>query len=233
MTTIWPLTEKEQQVLRYLESFVQKKGTAPTYRQIQEHFGFKSINSIQKYLRQLEQKGYIDLGGAYKKRSLVLLQSSDAFRQQYEEPPSFRSLEGGALELPLLGSVAAGVPLERVTHNEFMEVPRSLVRRPEHSFVLKVEGDSMIDDGIFDGDALIVQEQSLAANGQIVVAVAADQEATVKRFYLHRPQDLQQKNQDPSKPIELRPSNTAMSSFWYAPDQVEIRGIVVGLIRSF
>ena len=90
----------------------------------------------------------------------------------------------------------------------------------------------MVEDGIFDGDFLIIQEQSLAANGQIVVAVV-NQEATVKRFYLHNPKDLKRRSQEITKPIELRPSNHTMSSFWYAPEQVEIRGVVVGLIRRF
>ncbi len=232
MPNLWPLTEKEQQILRYLEQCMRQEGVAPTYRQVQEHFGFKSINSIQKYFRQLEEKGYVRQQ-QNKKRSVVILQSPDALQKRYQAGASKRAVKSDApLELPLLGKVAAGLPLERLIHNEHMEVPRHLVRRPDSSFILQVEGDSMVEDGIFDGDFLIIQEQRLASNGQIVVAVA-DQEATVKRFYLHNPKDLKRRSQEPTQPIELRPSNSTMSSFWYAPEQVEIRGVVVGLIRRF
>lgn len=235
--TIWPLTEKEQQILRYLEGYLRDKGTSPTYREVQEHFGFKSIHSIQKYFQQLEQKGYLRSGPRHKKRSLVVTQSADAFQNQYRDTPPVAASaaawsSASALELPLLGKTAAGQPLERHIYDETMEVPRSLVRKPESSFILQVEGESMVEDGIFNDDFLIVQQQSLASNGEIVVAVVED-EATVKRFYLHDAKTLQRQSQDPSKSIELRPSNSTMSSFWYAPDQVEIRGVVVGLIRRF
>jgi repressor LexA len=230
--TIWPLTEKEQQILRYLEGYLRERGTSPTYREVQEHFGFKSIHSVQKYFHQLEQKGYLRSGPRHRKRSLVVTQSADAFQNQYRNSVPTATTSTPALELPLLGRAAAGLPLERHIHNETMEVPRSLVRRPESSFILQVEGDSMVEDGIFHEDFLIVQQQSLASNGEIVVAVVED-EATVKRFYLHDPKTLERQSRDPSKSIELRPSNSTMSSFWYAPEQVEIRGVIVGLIRRF
>jgi repressor LexA len=124
--------------------------------------------------------------------------------------------------------VAAGQPIEAFKHDEFVDVPPSMVRNPSKSFALKVQGDSMIEDGIFDEDIILVQEQKAAGNGDIVVATV-DNEATVKRIYLRARPD----SSTTEKQVELRPSNSTMKSMWYSPDQVEIRGIVVGLIRKF
>jgi repressor LexA len=103
-----------------------------------------------------------------------------------------------------------------------------MVRNPSKSFALKVQGDSMIEDGIFDDDIILIQKQDSANNGDIIVATV-DNEATVKRFYLRsRPE-----THDDLKWVELRPSNSSMKTMWFNPEQVEIRGIVVGLIRKF
>jgi len=125
--------------------------------------------------------------------------------------------------IPLLGKVAAGAPLEHLKYDEHIDIPVSLVRRPEKTYALQVQGQSMIEDGIHDGDTILVQRQSHADNGDIIVAVV-DHEATVKRFFQsNRKKDW----------IELRPSNSSMDSLWYQSNEVDIRGIVVGLIRKY
>ncbi|UXR64172.1 hypothetical protein EZJ49_13985 [Bdellovibrio bacteriovorus] len=119
-------------------------------------------------------------------------------------------------------------PIEAIKHDEFVDVPPSMVRNPSKSFALKVQGDSMIEDGIFDEDIILIQKQDSANNGDIIVATV-DNEATVKRFYLRpRPE-----TGVADKMVELRPSNSTMKSMWYSPDEVSIRGIVVGLLRKF
>lgn len=234
---VFPLTPKEKKVMEFLESYMQQNGFAPSFQEIQSHFGFKSINSIQNYLKQLEVKGYIQNPGGNKKRALTLLKSSQALQGQNSssggEEEWFRNIqEASALRLPMLGRVAAGQPIERMAFDEYLEVPSSLVRQADRSYALRVEGDSMIEDGIFEGDFLVVQQQDRALNGEIIVAVV-ENEATVKRFYSHSAESLLHQGRDPRKTIELRPANSQMTSFWYSPREVQIRGAVVSLIRQF
>jgi repressor LexA len=130
------------------------------------------------------------------------------------------------LSLPLLGKVAAGRPLESFSHDEFIDVPSSLVKSANNTFALKVSGDSMIEDGIHDGDVILVQKQLTAINGQVVVA-SIENESTVKRYFL-RPHPEQK-----DRMVELRPANSTLNSMWYPPSEVNIQGILVGLIRRF
>ncbi len=137
-----------------------------------------------------------------------------------------------SLFLPLLGRVAAGHPIEALDHDEFVSAPPHLIRNASKTFALKVEGESMIEDGILDGDIIFVQEQSTANNGETVVATV-DGEATVKRFYFHKPSPFSQHKEKLKHPmIELRPANFNMQSLWFEPHDVHIRGVVVGLIRT-
>ena len=132
------------------------------------------------------------------------------------------------LPIPFLGRVAAGQPIERVSENEFIEIPRNLVKNIKDLFALKVEGDSMIEEGIFNGDTLVIQSQKAVRDGDLIVA-SVDQEATVKRFY----QKVNPQEPEHGKMIELRPANSRLSSMWYHPAQVEIKGLVKALLRSY
>lgn len=262
---VQPLTPKEKSVLDFLESFVRLNGFAPSYQEICQHFRLASINSAQRYLKQLEAKSYVALGGANQKRAIRLLQSSAAYQNQIDQrernlsftqfapaasshrslsthnnlplesnsnrPHTFEPPTAAGFAVPLLGAVAAGHPLEAYAHDESIEVPRSLVRDPAKTYALRVQGQSMIEDGIFDGDFILVERQNRAENGEIVVAVVESsrgngEEATVKRFY--RSTDRGKAGQ-----IELRPANSAMKPMWFQPGEVQIRGVVVGLIRKF
>jgi repressor LexA len=245
-----PLTPKEKNVLEFIEDYIRQNGVAPSYLEIKEHFGFASFNSVQRYLKQLQQKKYIYIPGGNQKRAITVLQSSMAAADslnsdsaQTHNPfvshnlpnslpkeetslfqPTHRAVE--SLSLPLLGRVAAGLPIEALDHDETVDVPPSMVRQPQKSFALKVEGQSMIDDGILDGDVILIQRQSYANNGDIVVATV-DNEATVKRFYFHTDKKTS------TSQIELRPANSDMQPMWFSPDEVDVRGVVVGLLRQF
>lgn len=265
-----PLSFKELRVMEFIEQFLQEKSVAPTYQEIKEHFGFASFNSVQRYLKQLQDKNYIHIPGGNQKRALQILNSSKALISQAErmvatsghlttqnplpsqpkkEAPllSSRSVFAGeplsppqaeSLSLPLLGRVAAGAPIEAFTDNEFIDVPSTLIRNPSKTFALIVQGQSMIEDGILDGDVIFVQKQSYANNGETIVAMVNNQ-ATVKRFYLHRQKDIHINPQShthppsPQQQVELRPANSTMKSMWYSPPQVDIQGVVVGLMRRF
>ncbi|WP_413585492.1 transcriptional repressor LexA [Bdellovibrio sp. HCB274] len=231
-----PLTPKEKSVLEYIEAHILSSGISPSYQEIKDHFGLASFNSVQNYLKQLTTKGYIT-NPVNQKRAIQVLHSASTVQEHLQAKvstttgsPRTKLLQARdeILSLPLLGKVAAGQPIENFKHDEFVDVPPSMVRNPSKSFALKVQGDSMIEDGIFDEDIILVQEQKSAGNGDIVVATV-DNEATVKRIYLRSRPD----SGTADKQVELRPSNSTMKSMWYSPEQVEIRGIVVGLIRKF
>lgn len=236
LPSLKPLTPKEKAVLEFIESRILESGVSPSYQEIKEHFGLASFNSVQNYLKQLSGKGYVE-SVPHQKRALRILHSASALQQDLvrrvstkAEPPrgSLLQARGEVLALPLLGRVAAGRPIERLENDEFMEVPPILVKKPDSTFLLQVEGESMIDDGIFDGDFILVQKQNFAGNGDIIVATIED-EATVKRFFLRPPAH----GSYDDMMIELRPSNPRLKSMWYSPHEVEIKGLVVGLIRKF
>jgi repressor LexA len=240
------LTLKEKSVLQFIESELLEKGISPSYQEICDHFGFASFNSVQNYLKQLSSKGYVSIP-QNQKRAIQILHSAQDFHkdlverlQASAEPsrgsfsaqssPSKMNFEDHSkvLPIPFLGKVAAGLPLERITENEFIDIPMALVKSAKDLFALKVEGDSMIEEGIFDGDTLVIQSQKVARDGDLVVA-SIDKEATVKRFFNR----LNPKNPDLGKQIELRPANKTLTSMWYHPKQVDIRGLVKALIRSY
>lgn len=227
------LSPKEKAFLEFVETEMRRLGICPSYQEIMDHFGFASFNSVQNYLKQLHSKGYIEIS-PHQKRAIRILHSAHALQEDVarrlskSKGPSRDSLlqaRGEVFSLPLLGKVAAGRPLEHIKENEFIEVPPSMVKRPDSTFVLEVQGDSMIDDGIWDGDYLLVQKQASAKNGDIIVA-SVDNEATVKRFYL-------KSSASDGPTVELRPSNPRLKSMWYSPNEVEVRGLVVGLLRRY
>lgn len=240
------LTPKEKAVLNYLEEYFDEHAMAPSYREIKDHFGYASYFSVQRYLKQLEEKGYVKLGESNEKRAISLVAAaadieskklaSSSLAKQREGAQS--SQNPGSLSLPLLGKVAAGLPIEHIKHDEFLEVPDSMVRSADKSFVLQVEGSSMIEDGIFDGDYLIIQKQTTANTGDTIVAMV-DEEATVKNFFKHsgikssRLESKYKAQVADGKNIELRPANSTMDSMFFKAEQVDVQGIVVGLIRKY
>ena len=187
----------------------------PSYEEIRQEFGFASLNSARKHLLQLHRKGFIRSPWKNQKRALEIIEQEDAPR---------------AATLPLLGTVVAGVPVEADEVPDSIDVPESLLKRGEH-FALRVTGDSMIDDGIHEGDVLVVQRASTADSGATVVAVV-DGEATVKRFYPQGARGARGSSSNGDK-IELRAANPRYESIIADAQSVELRGVVVGLMRTF
>jgi len=196
------LTEKQQAVYRYLQQYIEARGFAPSYDEIRQHFGFQSFQSVQKHLRQLEDKGYIRTGRKNQKRAIRLIEHG-----------------GTTVVLPMAGLVAAGSPIEPVEQHETVDVPEEMMGAGEY-FALKVTGNSMIEEGIFDGDTIVVRRQSVAENGQTVVALV-DGEATVKKYFRR------------GKEIELRPANPSMTSIRVRQGDFTIQGVVAGLMRKY
>lgn len=196
------LTPKQQRILQYLREYSKAKGLAPTQWEIAKRFRLKSLGSVQDYLKALEDKGYLS--------------------RQWNGKRALRLNEQGtaAVRIPLAGRVAAGRPIEAVEQSESIDVPASLLKGGEN-FALEVRGDSMIDDGIHDGDVVIVRKQETAKKGETVVAVV-DGEATVKKYYPKRAS------------IELHPANPSYSTIVVSSEQqFRIAGVVVGLVRKY
>lgn len=196
------LTPKQKVVFEFIQEFSGKHGYAPSNQEIAKHFGFSSLGTVQNYLVRLEKQGVLAKTWNAK-RSLQALTSPD---------------EG--LELPLLGRVAAGRPIEAFTSGETIEIPKSM-KVPGELFGLRVQGNSMIEDGIMDGDYVIIRKQAQAENGQTVVAMI-NNEATIKRYY-RRPTH-----------VELHPANSEMKPILVDPgDHLRIEGVLVGVLRHF
>jgi repressor LexA len=195
-----PLTPKQKAVLDFILAHTEREGYAPSQQEIARAFGLRSLGTVQNYLVRLEREG-------------VLRRDWNARRGLKVLRP-----QGAALELPLAGTVAAGKPIEAIATPDTIEVPPSMVGAGEN-FVLRVRGDSMVGDGILDGDYVVVRKQQQAESGQTVVALI-DGEATVKR--------LAKKGAT----VELRPANPAMQPIVVAADaDFRIEGVVVGVIR--
>jgi repressor LexA len=197
------LTARQREVYEFIRTYLQEYATAPSYEEIRAALGLRSLATVSKHLKQLERKGWLSSPWGSEKRAL-----------------SLTALGGRALAVPLLGQVAAGIPIEALEAPEDVEVPESLLRGGD-CFALRVRGDSMVDDGIRDNDLILVKSQQTAENGQTVVALIDGQDATVKKFY-------RQGNM-----IELRPANETMQPLTLPSSRVRIRGVVVGLMRSY
>lgn len=205
------LYEKERRILVYLVNFQQKFGYSPTLREIAAGTGLKSPATVHEHISSLIQKGYLRrLEGV--KRTIEIVDQNFA--------KGLITASEDVIELPLMGYIAAGSPLEPHTdpHATF-KVASSMIAGKKPAFVLRVKGNSMIDDGIFDGDYVLIEHAQEANNGDIVIALVDNGLATLKRFY-----------KEDGK-VVLRPANANMSPIY--PKEVAIQGKVVGLIRKF
>ena len=201
-----PLTKRQKEILDFITGFIEEQGYAPSFEEIAKAFGYSSLATVHEHLSNLERKGYI--------------------RKSYNESRSIETVpEDGtpsALELPLLGAVAAGLPIEAIPDQESLSVPMDMIRPGKDNFVLRVEGNSMIDEQIRDGDYIVVSSQSTASDGEVVVALVGGENATVKKLY-----------REPGDRVRLQPANPAMDSIVLSARDVAVQGVVVGLIRRF
>ena len=201
------LTTRQEETLKFIKQKIAKDGYPPTVREIGKVLGLSSPATIQVHLSNLEKKGYIKKD-ENKIRAIELLVDNEYMNQ-----------DDGLIKVPLLGKVTAGSPIEAIERpNEFFSLPASLIPNKKEVFSLDVSGDSMINAGIFDGDIVIVQRQSTANNGDIVVAMTEDNEVTLKRFYKEK--DF----------VRLQPENDYLSPI-ILPN-VSILGKAIGLYRK-
>jgi repressor LexA len=201
---VLPLTKRQREILDYLSEFIQQHGYAPSLEEIGRRFGLSSLATVHKHLTNLQDKGFIKRAWN-RSRSVELVPAR---------------VGGRTLELPLLGYVAAGVPIDAITTAETIAVPDNLVGKLD-TYVLRVRGDSMIDEQIRDGDYVIIEDRKNAENGEMVIALVGGTEVTLKKFYRENGH------------IRLQPANPAMQPLVFDSDRVQIQGVVVGVMRKY
>lgn len=199
------LTKKQKQVLDFIRNFVEEHGYIPSYAEIADGLGLSSASNIHAHIENLKLKGYLTKKWN-SNRSLDL--SSAAVNA------------GGTAELPLVGYIAAGLPIEAVSVNDRIAVPSDMLGRDE-TYVLRVKGDSMVDDHVIHDDFVIVEKRSVARDGEMVVALIRNTETTLKRYY-----------RDEGR-IRLEPANPLYKPQIYDEEDVVIQGVVIGIMRKF
>lgn len=202
------LYNRERQVLEFITQYIQRHGYAPTLIEIAEALGVNAVSTIHEHLERLSQKGYIKKTVGFE-RGIELVESKIKL-----------SANETAIELPVLGFIAAGAPLEPHTDpNFYLPVPAALLSGKKSGYILQVKGTSMIDEGIMDGDYVIVQHQQDAQNGDLVIAVLPNGLATLKRIIFEKER------------IKLQPANSTMSPIYTT--HVKIQGKVVAVFRKY
>ena len=199
----YPLTRRQQEIYEYLQTHAREFPHPPTFDELCAALGLSSKGSLHKQIQALIDAGLVEPMNN-QRRGIRLADLPEHNENQ----------------LPLLGFIAAGQPIEAIEQNETVEVPEFL-RTGRSCYVLEVRGDSMIDEGILDGDRIVVEQRDSARNGEIVVALVDGSEATLKR--------IEQKR----GAVILHPANTSMKPMRYLPDQVQIQGVLVGQMRRY
>ena len=213
-----PLTKRQREILDYLSEFIQNHGYAPSLEEIGRRFNLSSLATVHKHLSNLQEKGFIRRAWN-RSRSVELVPTRAG---------------GRAMELPLLGFVAAGHPIEAVAGSETIAVPETLaissnetIAVPEdfvgkrEIYDLRVKGDSMIEEQIRDGDFVIVEDRKTADNGEMVIALLGGTDVTLKKFYRENGR------------VRLQPANPAMQPLMVDADRVQVQGVVVGVMRKY
>jgi repressor LexA len=201
---VLPLTKRQREILDYLQDFIQQHGYAPSLEEIGRRFGLSSLATVHKHLTNLQEKGFIKRAWN-RSRSVEMIPTGSG---------------GRALDLPLLGYVAAGAPIEAVATTETIAVPEDLVGRRD-TYVLRVRGNSMIEEQICDGDFVIVEDRKTAQNGETVVALVGGSDVTLKKLYRENGR------------VRLQPANPTMQPIFVDPDQIQVQGVVVGVMRKY
>ena len=232
------LTKKQLNLLEFIQKSVARDGVPPSFDEMKEALNLRSKSGIHRLITALEERGFIRRL-AHRARALEIVKLPEALQNKVDAASVFKpriidgdlpnsrphqantNETGGTIDLPVMGRIAAGVPISaisEISHN--VSVPASMVSKGQH-YALEVRGDSMIDEGINDGDVVIIRETSTADNGDIIVALVEDTEATLKRYRRN------------GNAIALEASNPIYETRFYRDDQVKVQGRLVGLIRTY
>jgi len=200
------LTKKQKEILDFIKDYIEENDYAPSLQEIGRKFKLSSLATVHQHIENLKQKGYLKKEKSHH-RSIELISDN-------------RSLDSiDLVEIPLLGTIAAGQPIEAIEEKEKIKIPRNFVSKSGENFALKVQGDSMIDEGIFDGDTVIIKKQETANNGETVVALLNDSEVTLKKIF-------KEKNG-----FRLQPANSNLKPIF--TKELQVQGKVISIIRNF
>jgi len=199
------LTRRQKEILDFLTRHIERKGYAPTIEEIGDHFGLSSLATVHKHLTNLQEKGLIKRAWN-RSRALELVPTEVAVR---------------AVELPLLGRVAAGTPIEAIESTETIYEPEDMLGRGE-TYVLQVKGDSMIDEQIRDGDYVIVENRKVARDGEMVIALLEGENVTLKKLY-----------REGEGRVRLQPANSRMKPLLVNEGDLRVQGVVIGVLRKY
>lgn len=204
MKSSTPPTKIQKQILDFIKAYSQQNGYAPTLKEIGEELGGRSTTTIYQHIEALQSKGYLS--------------------KKENSPRSLVAETEEQITIPLSGTIAAGAPIGVFEDPVPITVPKSMVPQRENYYALKVSGNSMVDDGIWDNDIVLIRHQNSANYGDVVVAIIKDEfgneSATLKTYYPR------------NNEIELKPQNPNLKSFYVKPQELEIRGKFIGLIRT-
>ncbi|MFC1632745.1 transcriptional repressor LexA [Patescibacteria group bacterium] len=200
------LTKKQRQVLDYVQEFTADKGYAPSYREIADNFKLSSVATVHEHIRNLEKKGFVSC------------ENNEARSLQVVEP-ALVDFDSDGSEVQLAGIITAGQPIEAIEEKETVVVPPIFIKNTKKYYALRVKGESMIEDGIFDGDIVVLEQIDQANNGDIVVALIDNEYATLKRWYKEKDH------------IRLQPANSTMEPL--KVNNAVVQGRVVGMIRNY
>ena len=213
------LTRKQRELLMFLEERISQSGVTPSFEEMKDKVGLKSKSGIHRLISALEDRGFIKKL-PFKARAIEILKLPNIIKQRPLDEKT-EIIDNQVVELPIVGRIAAGLPIEAIESGEnTFYVPKVLAKGSD-SFILEVKGDSMIDAGINDGDFAIIKKQNTANNGDIAVALTNENEATLKRF---------RKRGDT---IALEAANELFETRIYSAGQINIQGILIGLIRRY
>lgn len=225
------LTRKQHELIRYIQAKLEETGVSPSFEEMKEALDLKSKSGVHRLISALEERGFIRRLPNRARALEVLKQPEDVSSRAAPRPaanvvelkrpePARPAPANDVIEIPLHGKIAAGVPIEALETSATLPVPAALLGAGEH-FALEVSGDSMIEAGIFDGDYALVRRTNTARDGEIVVALIRDEEATLK--YLRRENGR----------IRLDPANAAYEPQFYEADEVQVQGKLAGLLRRY
>ncbi len=198
------LTRRQKEILDFVTAFIEREGYSPSMEEIAAHFHFRSLNAVFKHLQAIEARGYLHRD-ANRARSIELKRA---------DAPSVRAL-------PLFGNIAAGQPIEAISTSESLTVPEDLLRGRGPHYVLRVQGESMIDEHIADGDYVLVDAREDAGNGETVVALVDEENVTLKKLYREGSQ------------VRLQPANPSIPPLILDGARVRIQGVVVAVMRKY
>lgn len=201
-----PLTRRQAEILDFIRDYCDEHEYAPTLQEIGARFGLSSVATVHKHVAQLVAKGFLQRERRNASRDLTVV----------DQPPS----ASGAVTIPLMGTVAAGLPIEALPDAEEITVPEQWLGR-RRTYALRVRGDSMIEEQIRDGDVVVVEQRDTARNGETVIALVDGENATVKQY------------QRRGAVIRLIPANSAMKPMEFGEERVRIQGVVIGVLRRF